>query len=239
MVGTLIAAFSSLVALGALVVSFLAHHHQVARAAALDVREGHVEARERELERRERRIQASMIEVRVNASRSSLHDGWVTPRVEIVNPSNQPIGDLAAECRGAVVSGVSGSVASGAARSFSLPPSENGAQPELLLHQFTLIFTDAAGTRWRRDGKGGLRRGVLGPDDELEWTDREEPVITQSRAHGYLPPPSPYPQQPAPTAPGPPLRLPRARRLGGGMGAAAVLIVILLAVALVATLARR
>jgi hypothetical protein len=189
-VETLIAAFGSLVALGALVVSFMAHRHQVARAAALDVREGRIEARERALEQREQRIQASMIEVHASASRSSLHDGWVTPRLVIVNPSNQPIRDLTASYRGEAVPDVFGSVGPGTTRSFPLPPSGNGARADLVLPQVTLHFTDAAGTRWRRDGSGGLRRGIRRANGEWEWMGREDPVITESRANDYLSPPA-------------------------------------------------
>ncbi|MFI8952645.1 hypothetical protein ACIGO6_40025 [Streptomyces sp. NPDC053750] len=187
MIDTLIAAFSSIVALGALVVSFIAHRHQVVRAAALDLREERVEAREQTLERREQRIQASMIEIRVTSSQSSLHDGWVTPRLEIVNPSNQPITALNASDRGEAVGGVSGSVSSGTTRSFPLLPSESGVLP----HQVTITFTDAAGTRWRRDGGGGLQRGVRTANGGWDWRDREEPVITESRANDYLPAPPP------------------------------------------------
>jgi hypothetical protein len=180
---TLIAAFGSLVALGALVVSFMAHPHQVARAAALDVREGRIEAREVALEQREQRVQASMIEVHVRASRSALHDGWVTPRLTIVNPSNQPVTDLAASYLGETLPDVCGPVGPGTTRSFPLPPNDARAEP--VLHHVTLAFTDAAGTRWRRDGGGGLHRGVPRPDGQWEWTAREEPVIGESLAHVY------------------------------------------------------
>ncbi|GAP47074.1 hypothetical protein [Streptomyces azureus] len=200
MVETLIAAFGSLVALGALVVSFMAHRHQVARAAALDVREGRIEARERALEQREQRIQASMIEVHASASRSSLHDDWVTPRLMIVNPSNQPIRDLTASYRGEAVPDVFGSVGPGTTRSFPLPPSGNDARTDLVLPQVTLHFTDAAGTRWRRDGSGGLYRGIRRANGEWEWMGREDPVITESRANNYPPAvaqaaPDAYPRQ--------------------------------------------
>ncbi|MFG2359929.1 hypothetical protein [Streptomyces sp. NPDC048521] len=200
MVEILMAAFGSLVALGALVVSFMAHRHQVARAAALDVREGRIEARERALDQREQRIQASMIEVHASTSRSSLHDGWVTPRLTIVNPSNQPVRGLTASYRGEAVPDVFGSLGPGTARSFPLPPSGNGAEADLVLHQITLTFTDAAGNRWLRDGGGGLRRGVRTAEGEWEWMDREDPVITESRANDYRPAPQPPPDhRPAPS----------------------------------------
>lgn len=196
----LIAAFSSLVALGAVVVSYMAHRHQVARAAALDAREERIEARERALEKQEQRIQASMIEVRTSAHRSSLHDGWVTPRLEIVNPSNQPIWDLTATYRDEALADVFGAVAPGAARSFPLPASEDGAHADLMLHRVTLFFTDAAGTRWSRDGGGGLRRGILRANEEWEWMPREDPVITESRAiqAPQDPPGSKFAPQPSP-----------------------------------------
>lgn len=245
MVETLIAAFSSLVALGALVVSFMAHRHQVARAAALDVREGRIEARERALEQREQRIQASMIEVHASASRSSLHDGWVTPRLTIVNPSNQPIRDLTASYRGEAVPDVVGSVGPGTTRSFPLPPSGNGARTDLVLPQVTLHFTDAAGTRWRRDGSGGLHRGIRRANGEWEWMDREDPVITESRANDYLSPPPSAPARSPYLVPEPSwyeyaqqwLRLPRLRRLGYRrliwVGAAVIALAAILVVSLV------
>lgn len=204
MVETLVASFGTIVALGALVVSLMAHRHQVARAAALDARERRVEAREEALEQREQRIQASMIEVHTSASRSSLHDGWVTPRLTIVNPSNQPIRGLTASYRDEVVSDVFGSVGPGTTRSFPLPPSGNDVQAGLILHQVTLVFTDAAGTRWRRDGGGGLHRGIQRADGEWEWMGREDPVITESRTNDYpAAPPAPAP------APAPRIRYPR------------------------------
>lgn len=185
MIGTLISAFSSLVALGALVVSALAHRHQVARSVALDVRERAVEAREKEAERRERRMQASMIEIRATSTGSPLHDGWVTQRLEILNPSNQPITDLSATFNGEAVADVSGSLNSGSARAFSLPPSGSGVPAHTVLQYVTVFFTDAAGMRWRRDGTRGLWRGVLMPDGEWRWTDREDPVITPSMANDF------------------------------------------------------
>ncbi|ORT53692.1 hypothetical protein [Streptomyces sp. CB03238] len=183
MTGIVISAFSSLVALGALIVSFLAHRHQVARGVALDVRERALEAREKEAERRERRMQASMIEIRHSSNGSPLHEGWVTHRLEILNPSNQPITDLSATYNGEAVADVSGSLNSGSTRVFPLPPPESGIPAYMVLQYVTVFFTDAAGMRWRRDGAGGLWRGVLMPDSEWRWTDREEPVITPSMAN--------------------------------------------------------
>lgn len=150
-IGILISAFSSLVALGALVVSALAHRHQVARGVALDVRERALEAREKEAERRERRMQASMIEIRASSTGSPLHNGWVTHRLEVLNPSNQPITNLSATFNGEAVADVSGSLNSGSTRAFSLPPPESGVPAYMVLQCVTVIFTDAAGTRWRRD----------------------------------------------------------------------------------------
>jgi hypothetical protein len=204
----LIATFGSLVALGALVVSFMAHRHQVARAAALDVRERRIDARERALEQRERRIQASMIEVRMSVSPSSLHDGWVTPRLEIVNPSNQPIKINFVEYRGEALADGFGTLGSGAVRSISLPPLENGDHADMMLQDITIALRDAAGASWRRDGGGGLRRGYRRPNGVWVWSDREDPVIAESRSNDY-----PAPPREAPTPP-PTVRIPYARRMG-------------------------
>jgi hypothetical protein len=189
---TLIAVFSSLVALGALVVSFMAHRHQVVRAAALDDRERRVDARERALQRREQRVHASMIEVRMSTSPSSLHDGWVTPRLEIVNPSNQPISGLSASFRGEELDSVFGMVAPGEVRHFTLPSLDTADDADLTLQRITLSFTDAAGIRWRRSGGGRLQRGVRRAASEtaVRWeVDLEDPVITESRAKDYRPEP--------------------------------------------------
>jgi hypothetical protein len=130
-------------------------------------------------------MQASMIEIRAAAPGSQLHDGWMTHRVEILNPSNQPITDLSATYRGAAVAGVSGSLSPGATRLAPLAPAEGGVPADMVLQHVTVLFTDAAGTRWRRDGTGGLRRGVLMSNGEWRWTDREDPVITPSRAYDF------------------------------------------------------
>lgn len=151
-IGIIISASSSLVALGALVVSFLAHRHQVARGVALDARERALEAREKEADRRERRMQASMIEIRHSSTGSPLHDGWVTHRLDILNPSNQPVTDLSATCYGETVADVSGSLNSGSTRSFPLPPPESDVPAYMVLQYVTVFFTDAAGMRWRRGG---------------------------------------------------------------------------------------
>ncbi|WP_392749514.1 hypothetical protein [Streptomyces sp. LN590] len=182
-VETLIAAFGSVVALGALVVSLMAHRHQVARAAALDDRESRVEARELAVVRREARVQASMIEVRTGMRRSDLHPSWVNQTLQIVNPSNQPI-LLHSGCTrgGRALPDVSGRVDPGATRHFRLPGWVGSNLSAGIGHGITIVFTDAGDIRWRRDAHGGLQRGLLGEGGAWEWGEREDPVITESRA---------------------------------------------------------
>ena len=76
-----------------------------------------------------------------------------------------------------------GSLNSGVTGSFPLAPAESGVPADMVLQHVTVFFTDAAGPRWRRDGTGGLRRGVLMPSGEWRGTDRQDPVITPSRVN--------------------------------------------------------
>jgi hypothetical protein len=192
MVDTLIAVAGALVALGALTVSYLAHRHQVRRAAALDARERWVDAREREAAEREVLVQASLIGVRVITQPSPLHDGWVRRGLYVVNMSNQPVGNLSAEYRGEAVERVSGTLGAGEERSFPLPPSADGARPATALGRLTIDFTDAAAIRWRRDDGGGLRRGARSPAGEWEWGERQDPVVGEANP-AFLPPSPPEP----------------------------------------------
>ncbi|MFJ9591018.1 hypothetical protein [Streptomyces acidicola] len=96
MTEVLIAAFSALVAAGALTVSYEVYRHQVRQAAVLATRESRIEARERQLwereqeaDRRESRGRASMIAVRALAAPSSLHTQGRRVLLDIANHSNR------------------------------------------------------------------------------------------------------------------------------------------------------
>lgn len=178
----LIAGFSVCVALGALAVSYLSHRGQVRAQAALRRREARVAAREREVERREGRVQASMIEVRTVAARSPLHEGWTTYRLVLVNPGDQPVTRLTASYRGQAVPGVAGPLGPGDQRSFHLARVADGEGRVPEPHDLTVGFTDAAGTRWRREGSGALRRGDPRPDGTWEWRDPGEPFPADAAA---------------------------------------------------------
>ncbi|MFI8194731.1 hypothetical protein ACIF8T_39560 [Streptomyces sp. NPDC085946] len=206
MLETLIAVLGSLTALGSVAVSFMAYRQQVTRAAALEAREARIEARETRIEAREaalelqeQRLQASMIEVHISTSQSPLHDGWVTGQVTIVNPSNQPISDVEASYLGVEVPDTKDhSIGPGSTHRFQLPPYRpGGLMPDVpdgppKLHEITLSFYDAAGTRWRRDGRGGLYKGRRVGDNWV-WDDqRENPVIREASIRADEIAPSPH-----------------------------------------------
>jgi hypothetical protein len=183
MAEVLIAAFSALVAAGALAVSYAAHRHQVRRAAVLDEREariegweGRLEQREREADRREARTQASLIAVRALAAPSSLHTHWRRVLLNIANHSNQPIFELSVYYNGELVEETQSGIGPGCTRNITLALSEPSAQPTVL-KKVDVEFTDAARTRWRRDGEGGLRQGSPQENGGWEWGEREIPVV--------------------------------------------------------------
>ncbi|MGW6950996.1 hypothetical protein [Streptomyces xanthophaeus] len=101
MIATVVAIVGAVVTIGSLVISYLAHRHQVRRARVLDQREARLQAQEERLESRARAVdrrndltQASMIETNITVVPSGIHEGSATPHLKIANPSNQPILDL-------------------------------------------------------------------------------------------------------------------------------------------------
>lgn len=178
----LIAAFSALVAAGAVAVSFAAHRHQVQRAAVLDAKEARVESRERqveereaEAERRETRSQASMIAVRALMVPSSLHGNWHRVELDITNHSNQAVFGLNVSYQDQEVEEGARGISPGCTRTVPLEFFEPSGRPAVL-DKIRIEFTDAAGVRWRRDADGGLRRQQQG-NDAWEWGARETPII--------------------------------------------------------------
>ncbi|OEJ28516.1 hypothetical protein AR457_32675 [Streptomyces agglomeratus] len=179
----LIAAFSAVVAAGAVAVSFAAHRHQVQRAAVLDAKEARVESRERqveereaEAERRETRSQASMIAVRALMVPSSLHGNWHRVELDITNHSNQAVFHLNVSYQDQEVEEGARGISPGCTRTVPLEFFEPSGRPTVL-DKVRIEFTDAAGIRWHRDADGGLRRQQRGDDGGWEWGERETPII--------------------------------------------------------------
>lgn len=199
MVEIAVTVVSTAVAVGALVVSYLTHRHQVRRARAIDVQERQVaeqarlmEGRERAAERRGALVQASMLDVRVTAVPSQLDPRWAVRTLQLGNGSSQPLSDLAATFEGAPLPEVSGVLAAGSRRTFALPQTgwDGSAPAELPVVE----FSDAAGLRWRREPHGALRQG-LRTVTEWRWGLVEAPEITQAVVFGQQPG---GPLQPAP-----------------------------------------
>lgn len=188
MAETLIAAVSALIALAAGLVAYRAHRHQLRRAAVTDTHQRHIEEREQRVsereaaaERREALVQASMMDVTVRWVPSSLHEGWSTPWILVHNSSNQPFADLHVRFRDEPVTGQTGVLFPGAIHRFQLPSSEYRSGVPEVGRGVSVDFTDVAGTRWRREGDGGLREGHS-TGDTWEWGAREEPVIMRFTA---------------------------------------------------------
>lgn len=203
MIDTISTAVSALVAVGALAVSFLAHRHQVGRARVLDARERRLEAAEELLARRQEDAdrqavlaQASMIDVHVMWTPSTLVDGVDTPELRITNLSSQPVSALSAAIADQPVADVSGVLAAASVRTFRLPVAPAAAL-DTSPGDLSVAFTDAAGNRWRRDGGGGLRQGSRTDTGAWTWGAREAPTVVRAASSGS-PPGSPFGLPPFP-----------------------------------------
>jgi hypothetical protein len=203
MVQNLIAALSTLIALAGLAVSYLGHRDKVRREDELARLRQELE---KEAEQQGVQAQASKLDVHVDVGRSQLHNGWAVPKLVVENQSNQPVHDLVVSFHDKVVAEMplldTGDTA------FPLPLSEGSTPAGLLLRHVTVDFTDAAGIRWRREGRGSLRSGsgneALGT---WQWGRPE-----QSRIEPAAPSESPALPSPVPPA-GPPGELPWFRRV--------------------------
>ncbi|MFJ3722724.1 hypothetical protein ACIPYQ_09130 [Streptomyces sp. NPDC090045] len=167
MTENLIAAVSALVALVGLVLTYRGY---------------------RDKQQRDRRAHASMIDVQAMVQRSLLHDGYEVPRVGVTNQSNQPIQELLVRYRDDIVADT---LALTGKQIWHLPPSESTRSPDRILSHVTIEFTDAEGTRWRREGNGRLRRGRQTKAGTWKWGTPEPPLITAA-----APPPEPQPLPP-------------------------------------------
>ncbi|MGW7033436.1 hypothetical protein ACWGFX_40485 [Streptomyces xanthophaeus] len=185
MIATVVAIVGAVVTICSLVISYLAHRHQVQRAAVLDQREARLQAQEERLESRARAVdrrndltQASMIETNITVVRSGIHEGSATPHLKIANPSNQPILDLRITYGGHHITDAPRGLGPGGQHSIPLPvtttPSED---PTGFLPQLVIDFTDASGTRWRKEGGVGLQQATSSLNGEQLWLPRESPVV--------------------------------------------------------------
>lgn len=187
MVQNLIASVSALVALVGLAMSYQGH---------------------RDKRKQGSRAQASMLDVHVKVSRSPLHDSWAVPHVVVANLSNQPFHELRVLLSDDVVAETAVLVAGEVA--FPLPAAKVGTPSVPLLHGIAIEFTDAQGTRWRRESHGALRRGRRHKTPgSWTWGVEEPPLITPAAPPPPAPPSGPLgpPPSPAPGGYG-----------GGGMG---------------------
>ncbi|MGW7030440.1 hypothetical protein ACWGFX_25175 [Streptomyces xanthophaeus] len=230
MIATVVAIVGAVVTIGSLVISYLAHRHQVQRARVLDQREARLQAQEERLESRARAVdrrndltQASMIETNITVVPSGIHEGSATPHLKIANPSNQPILDLRITYAGHHLTDAPRGLGPGDRRSIPLPvtttPSED---PTGFLLQLVIDFTDASGTRWRREGGIGLQQAASSVSGEQLWLPREPPVVGPAvMPPPYMPPPGsrPRPAQKAPSE--------RARRRAPLLATILVLIAVL------------
>ncbi|MFJ7200977.1 MULTISPECIES: hypothetical protein [unclassified Streptomyces] len=204
MIDSISTVISTLVALGALAVSFIVHRHQVRRAHVLDARERRLEAAEQRMADRQAAAdrgavlaQASMIDIRIVWAASRLVDGLTTPELKLTNVSNQPVLDLRARIADAPVDSVTGGITSAGSRSFPLTRAmamDATVEPR----ELNVDFTDAAGIRWRRDGSGGIREGTQLDTGEWTWAARESPAVVQAYD---LVQTSDHPPMAAPSAP--------------------------------------
>jgi hypothetical protein len=199
MVQNLIAVLSTFIALAGLAVSYMGHRDKVRREDELARLRQELE---KEAEQRGVQAQASRLEVHVDVGRSQLHNGWAVPKLVVENLSNQPVHDLVVSFHDQVVAEMP--LLDTGDTSFPLPLSEGATPAGLLLRQVTVDFTDAAGIRWRRDGRGSLRTGSgnealgtwergrqdhpriepaapsespAGPPGQLPWFRRVSPVL--------------------------------------------------------------
>ncbi|MEU7484840.1 hypothetical protein [Streptomyces sp. NPDC042319] len=187
MLADLGAIVGAVIALGALLVSYRAHRHQVRRAEQLDGREREVEARERRAEerakaaeRQETLAQAAMVHLSVAPVASSLHPDWITPQVTVANLSSQPIRELLVCIAEIPVSDECGDVSSGQTRRISLPSTASRSTLGMLQLAVRIEFTDAAGLRWRKHSDGGLQEGQPAADGDWTWGARESPPVANA-----------------------------------------------------------
>lgn len=179
---------SALVSVGALAVSFIAHRHQVDRARVLDAKERRLEAAERLLAQRQAfadrqavLAQASMIDVRIVWTPSSLVDGLTTPELKITNRSSQPVSALSAWVANVSINDVSGKLAAASSRTFPLRPALAAqTMAAIATDDLNVAFTDAAGIHWLRDGSGGLHEGSRLDSGGWSWGPREGPPVVQA-----------------------------------------------------------
>ncbi|MEU4064440.1 hypothetical protein AB0F25_18830 [Streptomyces wedmorensis] len=167
------------VAIGALVVSYLAHRHQVARATATGQAEAEQAARQAEAERRSVLNQASHIQARVAWRRSSLSDEERIAELRLFNHSSQPVTQLRAEIAGTPVPEASGSLAASQVRRFIVSRDAVDSADEAL----DVYFTDVAGLRWHRTARGLLRQGTLEESGEWSWGPYEAPLVFTQRVY--------------------------------------------------------
>ncbi|MEU9158130.1 hypothetical protein AB0D59_48295 [Streptomyces sp. NPDC048417] len=212
MVQNLIAAFSLLIGMAGLTLSYAAHRQKVRQESqeyALHTEELEKFQRDRERERQLReqeqsarrqreQLQASMIRTNVVRLVSPLNSNWVVPRVVVQNRSNQLVRDVRVSFGDEVIGELI--YLDTGEETFPLPPTESseaGYQERIILE-----FTDIAGIRWRRERFGTLRRARPGTNG---WEDPEPPVIEQgATGPRWCPAPdTPVRGLPAPPPPGP------------------------------------
>ncbi|MEU7731198.1 hypothetical protein AB0B78_39265 [Streptomyces sp. NPDC040724] len=205
MIATVVAVVGAVVTIGSLVISYLAHRHQVQRAVVLDQREARLQAQEERLEARARvadrrndLTQASMIETNITVVPSGIHEGSATPHLEITNPSNQAILDLRITYAGHHITDAPKGLGPGDRRSIPLPVTTTPRDdPTSFLLQLVIDFTDASGNRWRKEGGVGLQQGADGRNGEQLWLPREPPIVGLiTSPPSYTAPPAPAPAAP-------------------------------------------
>ncbi|RSS58351.1 hypothetical protein, partial [Streptomyces sp. WAC06614] len=202
MIETVIAVVGAVVTVGSLVISYLAHRHQVQRARVLDQREARLQAREERMEararaadRRQDMTQASMIETSVTIVPSGIHEGLATPHLKITNPTNQAIADLSITYDDRRITDAPRGLGPGARRLVPLPVTTTpGDDPARFLVRLVVDFTDAAGTRWRKERGMGLRQGATGRDGEQLWLRSEAPIVGPVAVPDSPPPPMSAPE---------------------------------------------
>ncbi|MFJ9819693.1 hypothetical protein ACIRU3_31410 [Streptomyces sp. NPDC101151] len=209
MVQNLIAAFSLLIGLAGLTLTYAAHRQKGRQDSQTELK---LRERRRIARRQRERHQASMISTNVVGLRHTLDSNWIIWTVEIENRSNQPVRDVCVCFRGDVI-GESPLLGTGEC-AFPLPPSESDAAGYQM--HITADFTDVSGIRWRREGYGALRRAHQGADG---WEDPEPPDI-----QWVAPPPAGGVPGSGPMA----RRAPRRRRRGWVLRPVAVLVSVVL-----------
>ncbi|MFJ1804434.1 hypothetical protein [Streptomyces sp. NPDC088180] len=180
------------VAVGALVVSYLAHRHQVTRAELARQAETEQTARQAETERRSVLVQASHIQAEVTWRPSALASGVRVAELKVANDSSQPVTQLRVEIAGTQVPEASGRLAASRVRTFLVSRDAADSADEAL----DVYFTDVAGLRWHLTASGLLRQGTLEESGEWSWGPCETPLVFTQRAEeedhlGWAPAPAP------------------------------------------------